>query len=133
MVAAQASKYNGNQTYVYFFDEHPSWALRYADGNKDAPCVKWICHAFDLPTIFFTEYMLPKSWPRPSVEEQKLSLFVQGAWSSFAKDATIASWPRYTEADKLVYNLSIPLPTQVLHGYRQQYCDYFDKIGYNRW
>ena len=132
-VAAQASKFNGNQTYVYFFDEHPSWAKWYANGNANAPCVKWICHAFDLPTIFFTEYVLPPSWPRPTPEERSLSLFVQKAWSTFAKNATIADWPRYTGENQLVYNLSIPLPTNVLHGYRQKFCDFFDRIGYARW
>lgn len=132
-VAAQASKFNGNQTYVYFFDEHPSWALWYANGNKNDPCVKWICHAFDLPTIFFTEYVLPPSWPRPTPEEQQLSLFVQHAWSTFARNASIATWPRYTGENKLVYNLSVPLPTQVMQGYREEYCQYFDSIGYNMW
>jgi para-nitrobenzyl esterase len=133
-VAAQASKYNGNQTYVYFFDEHPSWALWYANGNKDDPCVEWICHAFDLPTIFFTEYVLPPTWPRPTAEESALSLFVQKAWSTFARNATVDPvWPRYDGETRLAYNLSVPLPTNVLSGYRQDYCAYFDSIGYNRW
>jgi para-nitrobenzyl esterase len=132
-VAMQASKFNGNQTYVYFFDEHPSWAKWYANGNANDPCVKWICHAFDLPTIFFTEYELPPSWPRPTAEEQQLSLFVQKAWAMFARDATVQpSWPRFDSENRVAYNLSVPIPTTPLRDYRSQYCDYFDSIGYNR-
>ena len=124
----------GLKTYVWFFDEHPSWAMWYAGGNAENPCVRWICHAFDLPTIFATYYELPSGFPHPTPGEMQMSTFVQTSWAHFAATGEIENWPAFSPATNLTaYNISYPLPTAPLQAYRAEYCDYFDSIGYNRW
>ena len=132
--AIQASKYNGGKTFVYFFDEHPSWALWYANNNTDDPCVKYICHAFDLPTIFGTYWKLPASFPSPSPGEWDILHFNQKSIAEFAHDGEISGWPTFNASSHIAKNLSIPVAsTAWLTGYRRKFCDYFDSIGYNRW
>ena len=132
--AMQQAKVNNNQTYMYFFDEHPSWALWYSGGNKEDPCVHWICHAFDLPTIFNTYFKMPKDFPRPTAGEAAMGNFTQTAWTEFAYTGKISNWPAFTQSNQVAKNISIPVDdTKWLVGYRQKYCDYFDTIGYQRW
>jgi para-nitrobenzyl esterase len=132
--AMHASKYNGGKTYVYFFDEHPSWALWYSGNNSNDPCVKYICHAFDLPTIFGTYWKLPPSFPSPSPGEWDIMHFNQKTIAELAHNGEISNWPGFSQPTLTMKNLSIPVAeTAWLHGYRHKYCDYFDSIGYDRW
>jgi carboxylesterase type B len=119
-------------TYSYLFDHVPSWATWYK--GPGSPCTKYVCHAFDLPTIFDTVYKLPKSMPRPTAGEDKLSTFVQKAIADFMKTGVIGGqgWPRFDAVNRTVYNLTVPLPSAPVQNYRKKYCDYWDKIGYNR-
>jgi carboxylesterase type B len=129
--AKQQSRSNGNRSFVYFFDEHPSWAQFYTNGG---PCSKWICHAFDLPTIFATYYKLPADFPKPTPGEQAMSIFVQSSIAELAATGTISNWPAFTDTSLVMKNISIPVnETPWLYGYRQKFCNFFDSIGYNRW
>lgn len=134
--ARQQSIKNGNNTHMYFFDEHPSWSIWYANNNTEDPCVRYICHAFDLPTIFDTYYKLPAGFPNPTPGEQAMSTFVQTALHQFAYTGTITGmdWPAYTSDSRVARNISVPVgQSGVLKEYRETYCEYWDSIGYNRW
>lgn len=132
--AKMQSKVNQNRTYVYFFDEHPSWSLWYAANNTHDPCVEYICHAFDLPTVFNTYYKLPAGAPKPTAAELAMSRYVQNALTEFTATGAISSWPAFTSDKRVVRNISTPIAKSGwIQDYREEYCNYFDSIGYNRW
>lgn len=133
-VARQQSKVNGNRTFMYFFDEHPSWSLWYSGNNTHDPCVEYICHAFDLPYVFDTYYKLPAGAPTFTPDEMALARFVQTSLTEFAATGVISNWPAFTDDSRIARNYSVPINTSGwLQDYRQEYCNYFDGIGYDRW
>lgn len=133
-VARSQSKVNGNRTFMYFFDEHPSWSLWYAANNTHDPCVEYICHAFDLPYVFDTYYKLPAGAPTFTPEEQTMTRYIQNSLTEFASTGVISNWPAFTDKQRIARNYSVPIATSGwLVDYRQEYCDYFDSIGYDRW
>ena len=78
----------------------------------------------------------------PTQQELDLIHFMQTAWGNFAKNgnpnigtplpnATGVSFPIFNGTKNILVNESIP--RNMLDGYRNNYCDFWDPIGYERY
>jgi carboxylesterase type B len=132
-------------TYMYFFN-YLSWINEWVFGKTMPYCVDAVCHAQDLNYIFWP-YQWVQQYPgEPLPAPHKEALFadlVQGAWGAFAytgnpdplgvglpASAIVngTAFERFDFAQNNVVNYSIP--TSNLVGYRNDYCDFWDKVGY---
>jgi acetylcholinesterase/cholinesterase len=126
-------------TYMYYFDKVSSfngWTF-----EKVMPwCVDVVCHASDLPYIFnpFQAPMNVTHRPVPTPDEANLIKYIQTVWGNFAHTGNPNSpsslpnvqFERFTEANILVNEST---PVLMLDNYRGSYCDFWDKMGYNRY
>jgi carboxylesterase type B len=132
-----AASVAGSGTSVYFnlFDYLPSWNSWAFTANSPY-CVANVCHAEDVPVIFFSLYAAPASVnaPTPSADDEHLANLIQRQWGNFARTGNPSTaalpYPAYTATSSFVMNMSVP--SALLPDFRADYCDFWDRMGYYR-
>jgi len=119
--AANAISRAGVPTYMYSFQHVPSFSLGNCYGAA---------HSFELPFVFPTfisYYELEYGGGQTSwtSAEEKLALFMQKSWATFAKEHKPGFfWPRYFPNGPYII-----LDTPFSYGFNQQgHCDFWDQV-----
>jgi len=124
-------------TYMWLFD-YQATASEWMFNASMPYCVHSVCHAADLQFYFNSFRSVPPEWgvPMPTPAESNLARQMQAAWGSFLRTdspnpiANDIVLPTFTVPPNPVINFSIPISP--LQGYRDNFCDFWDRMGYNR-
>lgn len=143
-VLAMAEKYGAPATYNTIFQHVPSWTTWYLGPPKPGfgcdngvnCCAQVgttaVCHAFDLVSIFATEWAIPKHlhFPSPTPPEIALSTFIQDSvFGAFVRDMTMRGGPqRFSNATRATWLLDLPPAAGTEHFYRRDKCAMFDQL-----
>ena len=128
-------------TFQWYFDIAATFQ-KWGYNGTDQYCVNTVCHAADLPFVFDPFKNMPAdiNAPTPLPAEQQLIDFVQIQWGNFMKTGnpngpTPLPWniniPQFNPAQDILVNQSTPV--SLLANYRKSTCDFWDKMGYNRY
>lgn len=125
-------------TYMHYFDRLPSYSPQ-VYGATMPYCVDAICHADDLP-FYFNPFKAPMpsdfTPPTPQPVEIELAHLMQTALANFVRNGNPNPlpnnlvFPKFTNSnDNFLFNYSTP--SGAISGFRNQYCDFWDTVGYN--
>lgn len=103
-------------------------------GPNFAFCIDKCCHGSELPFVFNSAPLGGFSW---DTDEAVLANYMVGNWGNFATNANPNTpypvelqWPAFTQQNDQDMHFMTP-QSAIEKGYRSQYCDLFDSIGYN--
>jgi len=117
-----------NDLYLYQFSHILSndiWGPNYTF------CIGHVCHGSELPFVFHIDgYNF-------TAEEEELSLSMIDYWTNFARTSdpnqgqnpSTLIWPLYDSSSEGYMNFSTP--NQVSSHLREDYCNFWDTVGYN--
>ncbi|KAL4234710.1 hypothetical protein ACF0H5_006352 [Mactra antiquata] len=123
---------NGDvNVFAYLFDhatvEHGGW-------GKDSFCEGHVCHAEELGFLFGNHLA-----GNPTPDEVILSETLMIYWTNFAhsldpnigKYSPAMTWPAFRPNSTHILHFQTP-QNNILGNYRKEYCDVWDKIGYDQ-
>jgi len=117
--------------YLYLFD-HP--LPGYIWGPKFPYCANQVCHAAELPFLFYSDLIAPML--NFTMDEINLSKSMIGYWVNFATNGDpnmgikpAINWPKWNPST--LQNIHFETPANFIESkLRQKNCDFFDTIGY---
>jgi len=129
LIAGQIASYT-NQIYIYRFNH--AWSFD-GWGANFSFCEGHVCHGAELPFVFHSGDMFYNF----TAFEEQLAVTMTSYWSNFVYSNTPNTpytvplyWPLFNATTNLIFEFTSPGPV-ILANNEQNYCDFWDSIGYN--